>query len=73
MLAGETYAALSPLVADTGMSNEKGLGVLVAKFFRWDGDAVIRTFHAALTEANFHGDAERLRSVFPAAFAGGGG
>lgn len=39
-------------------SDERALGILVSQHFRWDGAAICEAFAAALTDANFHSEAE---------------
>jgi hypothetical protein len=38
-------------------TDERVLGVLVSRFFKWDGFDVLKTAEAALIDANFHGEA----------------
>jgi hypothetical protein len=45
------------------VSDEKVLGVLIAKYLRWDGDAIVETLVAALVDANFHDDAARVQAL----------
>ena len=35
-------------------SDEEAMGLLVSKFFEWDGVAIARTAEYALEDANFH-------------------
>jgi hypothetical protein len=46
--------------------DERALGCLIAEFFRWDGGEIIDTFLAALEDANFHSDAETIRTALAA-------
>lgn len=39
------------------------LGVIVAKFLHWDGDAIIACAGEALEDANFHDEAEQVRAM----------
>lgn len=43
-------------------SDEKILGIIIAKYFQWDGVAILETAKAGLEDANFHEDAEALES-----------
>lgn len=43
-------------------SDEEALGILISQHFQWDGYAIIRTFAEALTDANFHTEAEQALS-----------
>jgi len=36
----------------------EGLGIMVSKFAEWNGITIMRTFSAALSDANFHREAE---------------
>ena len=47
-------------LADFMTAREKALGREVATELRWDGAAIMRVFAAALTDANFHDEAERI-------------
>jgi hypothetical protein len=42
------------------MKDEVALGILIARHFKWDGDAILRVAVAALEDANFHTEAERV-------------
>jgi hypothetical protein len=44
-------------------TDEDALGILVARHFEWDGEAILRTFEEALTDANFHAEAEKVAAV----------
>jgi ribosome maturation factor RimP len=56
------YEIFRPEYADS-QSVERILGVIVSKFLRWDGDAIIEVARAALVDANFHGEAEKLEGL----------
>lgn len=45
------------------VSDEKVLGTLLAKYLRWDGDAIVETLVAALVDANFHDEAARVQAL----------
>ena len=45
------------------VSDEKVLGVLIAKYARWDGAAIVETLVAALVDANFHAEAARVQAL----------
>lgn len=45
------------------VSDEKVLGVLIAKYLHWDGDAIVETLVAALVDANFHAEAARVQAL----------
>lgn len=53
-----------------GVTDEAALGIHVAKYFKWNGYAIIRTLHAALEDANFHTENGNLMDTFPEAFQG---
>lgn len=44
-------------------SDEEALGILVSSYFEWDGLAIMRTFGEALTDANFHSEAEKVAAI----------
>ena len=39
-------------------SDEEAMGLLVSKYFEWDGLSILRASHDALEDANFHSEAE---------------
>jgi len=41
-------------------TDEDALGILVSHLFQWDGLAIMRTFHSALEDANFHTEAGKV-------------
>lgn len=44
------------------------LGLMVSRYSRFDGGEIIRAFHSALEDANFHAENRVLREAFPWAF-----
>lgn len=44
-------------------SDAKVLGVIVSKFLKWDGDAILETAEEALEDANFSGEAEQVKAM----------
>lgn len=58
----QVLAELKETLGNQGMSDERAMGVLTARHFKWDAFAIIRTTHAALVDANFHTEAEQLRT-----------
>lgn len=47
-------------VAKYKATNEEAMGLLVSKFFEWDGVAILETSANALEDANFHTEAGQL-------------
>jgi hypothetical protein len=45
------------------VSDEKVLGILIAKYLHWDGDAIIEAAVAALVDANCHTEAARVQAL----------
>ena len=45
------------------VSDEKVLGVLIARYLGFDGDAIIEAAVAALVDANFHAEAARVQAL----------
>ena len=45
------------------VSDEKVLGVLIARYLDFDGAAIIETAVAALVDANFHDEAARVQAL----------
>jgi hypothetical protein len=45
------------------VSDAKACGILVAKHFKWDGAALLELAAAALADANFDGEAERVEAI----------
>lgn len=45
------------------VSDEKVLGVLIARYLRFDGAAIIEAAVAALVDANFHDEAARVQAL----------
>lgn len=43
--------------------DEKALGILVAHFCRWDGNAILEVAAAALQDANFEDAADRVAEM----------
>lgn len=48
------------------VSDERVLGVLIAKYLRWDGAAIAETAIAALEDANFSAEADLVRTALAA-------
>lgn len=44
------------------------LGVMVSRYLKWDGAAVIRAFSSALEDSNFHGENAEIREKYKWAF-----
>ena len=49
------------------VSDEKVLGVLIARYLGFDGAAIIEAAVAALVDANFHAEAARVQALLAAA------
>lgn len=60
----EIREALKPLIdevkkkcfciADDEVSDEDALGLILSKYFNWDGVAILKTAYNALEDANYH-------------------
>ena len=48
---------------DQPETDEQVFGRIVAAHFRWDGGAILRTASEALTDANFHTEAEAVSAI----------
>jgi Fe-S cluster assembly ATPase SufC len=55
----EEYIARTPLEE----RKELGLGMAVSRWTQWDGLMVLRVFHAALEDANFHAEAAHVQAM----------
>jgi Zn-dependent oligopeptidase len=44
------------------------VGLMMSSYFEWDGYEILRACSAALEDANFHTDNEKLQKMFPKAF-----
>jgi len=49
-------------------TDEEALGIAVSQFLQWDGAAIVRTFHDALEDANFHTEAAEIQERYGWAF-----
>ena len=45
------------------VSDAEVLGLIVSKFNKWDREAIFETFVEALTDSNYHQDAEEVAKV----------
>jgi hypothetical protein len=45
------------------VSEEQGLGVLISRYFDWNGDRILKTAVAALEDANFHREAAAVQKL----------
>lgn len=45
-------------------SDEEAFGLLLSKYFQWDGGAILSVAGHALEDANFHTEAEVVRELF---------
>lgn len=41
----------------------EGLGLLIARYFKWDGEKILETCAKALEDANFHGEADQIYTM----------
>jgi hypothetical protein len=41
-------------------SDEEAMGLLISRFFAWDGLAILKTTYSALEDANFHTENETI-------------
>lgn len=46
-----------------GITDAEALGVMIAKYFEWDGIRILDAFQAALEDANFHSVSEKVTSI----------
>ena len=44
-------------------TEEEGLGLLIAKYFKWDGLAILKTMYATLEDANFHTENKEVQKM----------
>ena len=45
------------------ISDEKKMGILMAKYFKWNGLAILKATYAALEDSNFHTDNESIQKL----------
>lgn len=50
--------------ATSKVSESEGLGLLVSKYFKYDGVQIVKTFLSALEDANFHTESEKVEKIF---------
>ena len=58
--AAESYVPEWHMKTPAEEREENGLGIALAHYADWDGVKLMRIFMAALEDANFHGEAERV-------------
>ena len=46
------------------ITDADALGIIVAKYLKWDGADIMETMHSALEDANFHDLNERLLKTY---------
>lgn len=44
-------------------TDAEAMGLLVSKFFEWDGLQIMEAFTEALTDANFHTEAQQVQEM----------
>jgi len=44
-------------------TDEQGLGLLISKYFKWDGLAILKTLYTALEDANFHTENKEIEKL----------
>lgn len=44
-------------------TDAEALGILIARFFQWDGLAILRAAQYALEDANFHGESAKVSDM----------
>ena len=44
-------------------SDEEAMGLLVSKYFEWNGDAILKTASLALEDANFHNESAIVEAL----------
>ena len=49
---------------DPRVTDADALGIIVAKYLKWDGADIMETMHSALEDANFHDLNERLLKTY---------
>lgn len=47
-------------------SDDRALGILISKHLKWDGDAIVEVFLAAMEDANFAIEADLVRAALSA-------
>lgn len=47
----------------SGVKDSKALGVMIARYFEWDGIRILDSFQSALTDANFHSVSEKIDAI----------
>ena len=51
--------------------DEKAFGLLLSNYFDFNGFAVLETAYAALTDCNFHSEAEAIQKIINSSDLGG--
>ena len=44
-------------------SNEEAMGLLMSKFFEWDGVKILKATSSALEDANFHSECQKVEDM----------
>ncbi len=44
-------------------SDEEAMGLLISKYFHWDGLSILKAFYEALEDANFHTENEVIQGM----------
>ena len=55
-----------------GAETETALGILIARYLKWDGAKILRTAAKALEEANFHSESAVVVALLRQVLAAGG-
>lgn len=49
---------------DSRVTDADALGIIVAKYLKWDGADIMKTMHSALEDANYHTLNEKLLETY---------
>lgn len=44
-------------------TDEEAMGLLISKYFEWDGLAILKSTYSALEDANFHTENETIQEL----------
>lgn len=62
LIADQRHESIRPEYSDA-VDDTTVLGILVAKYLRWDGGDILRVAAAALADANFHDEAAKVAAL----------
>jgi len=46
------------------IAESEGLGLIISKYFKWDGVRIVQAFLSALEDANFHTERDKVEKIF---------